>query len=70
MLSSCFGSMLCVILIVTTLTESTEVFWSAVFGRMIEVGYCKHNLYHLSLVVLYYRMVQTPAELATVISTL
>lgn len=62
--------MLCVISVMAALAQSSEIFGSAIFGSMIYVGYCKHNLYHLSMTIVNYRMVLTSTELTAVVCTL
>lgn len=62
--------MLCVIPIVARLAQGSEIFWSAIFGDMVEVGNCKHNLNHLTLSIGYYRMILSTAELAAIVSPL
>ena len=62
--------MFCVISIMTTLAKSSEVLGTAIFGSMVKVCDCKHNLNHLALFVLRHRMVLTPAELTAVICPL
>ena len=62
--------MLCVIPIVARLAQGSEVFGSAIFRGMVEVGDCKHNLNHLTLLIGDYRMIFPTAELAAVVSPL
>ena len=62
--------MFCVISVMTALAQSSEIFGSAIFGSVIQMSYCKHNFYHLSMTIVNYRMVLTSAELTAVVSTL
>lgn len=62
--------MFCVISVMATLAQGSEIFWSAIFGSMIKMCDCEHNLNHLALFVLRHRMVLTPAELTAVICPL
>lgn len=62
--------MACVISVMATLTQGSEIFGTAIFGSMVKVCYCKDNLNHLALFVLLHRMVLTPAEFTAVICPL
>ena len=37
---------------------------------MIQMSYCKHNFYHLSMTIVYHRMILTTTELTTVVCAL
>ena len=62
--------MLCVISVMTTLAQGSEIFGTAIFRSVVKVCDCKDNLNHLALFVLRHRMVLTPAELTAVICPL
>lgn len=62
--------MLRVIGVVALLAQGPEVGWVAVFGCVVEVGYCEDNLHFLTCFgVEPHSMVFNSAELATVIGS-
>lgn len=54
----------------TALAQGSKILRTAIFGSMVQMSYCKDNLNHLPMTIVYYRMVLTSAELTAIACTL